>query len=52
MTCQTGAKDVAEKPAMLTADLKKEEPNVQENPYSIDDRGAVANNGVADKMET
>jgi hypothetical protein len=46
---QMGAEDVP------TADLEGEEPNVQE-PYSIDEPGAVANheqtNAVADKKET
>jgi hypothetical protein len=53
---QMGAEDVAEKPAMLTADLEMEEPNIRDNPYSIDEPGAIANheqtNGVADKKET
>jgi hypothetical protein len=52
MSSRMGAKDVDEKPAMLTADLKKKEPDVRENPYSIDEPGAITNNGVADKMET
>ena len=38
-----------------TADLEREEPNVRENLYNIDEQGAVANhgqtNGVADKKE-
>jgi hypothetical protein len=52
---QTGAKDVAKRPAMPTAALEKGEPNVQEIPcqedvkdrtytYSIDVPGAVADN--------
>jgi hypothetical protein len=44
MPSQMGAKDVAWRPAMPTADLEKGEPNVRENPYSIDAPGAVANN--------
>ena len=43
---QMGAENVP------TADLEKEEPNVRENPYSIDEPGAVANNSMADRMET
>jgi hypothetical protein len=39
-----------------TADLEREEPNVRENPYSINEQGAVANhgqsNGVANKKES
>jgi hypothetical protein len=39
-----------------TADLEREEPNVRENLYSIDEQGAVANheqtNGVANKKES
>jgi hypothetical protein len=39
-----------------TADLEREEPNVREDPYSIDEPGAVAyheqTNGVADKKES
>ena len=53
-----GDKDVAERPAVPTAALKKGEPNVREIPYSIDVPGAVATykdeqtHGMADKMET
>jgi hypothetical protein len=47
---QMGAED------MPTADLEREEPNVRENQYSIDEPGAVANhkqtNGVTDKKES
>jgi hypothetical protein len=53
---QLGAKDVAEKPAMAPADSEMEEPNIQDNQYSIDEPGAVTNheqtNGVADKKVT
>jgi hypothetical protein len=47
---QMGAEDVP------TADFERAEPNVRDEPYSIDEPGAVANheqtNGVADKKET
>ena len=44
MPSQMVAKDVAKRPAVPTADLVKGEPNMRENPYSIDEPGAVANN--------
>ena len=38
---QMGAEDVP------TADLEKKEPKIRENPYSIDERGAVTNRPTA-----